>query len=71
MKSEEDVARAMYNLWPETAKILGLGRNQVHQGARTGEIPVVQIGRRWLVPKAALERMLRTSAQPTDTEEGR
>ena len=41
----------------EAAKILGIGRNQAYEAARRGEIPI-KIGRRILVPLAALERKL-------------
>ena len=37
---------------PETAKLLG------YEAARRGEIPTIRIGRRILVPVAALERKL-------------
>jgi len=43
----------------ETAKILGLGRNSAYEAVARGEIPVVKVGKRLLVPKAALEKMLR------------
>lgn len=42
----------------EAAVVLGIGRNQAYEGVRTGEIPSIRIGKRLLVPKAALERML-------------
>jgi len=42
----------------EAAKILGIGRNQAYKAARRGEIPTIKIGRRILVPLAALERKL-------------
>ena len=42
----------------ETAKLLGLGRNSCYEAARRGDIPTVIIGRRILVPVAALQRML-------------
>jgi excisionase family DNA binding protein len=42
----------------ETAKILGIGRNLCHDRVKTGEIPVLKIGRRLLVPRAALEKLL-------------
>ena len=42
----------------EAAKILGIGRNQAYEAARRGEIPTIKIGRRILVPLAALERKL-------------
>jgi excisionase family DNA binding protein len=46
----------------EAAKRLGIGRNQAYEAARRGDIPTLQIGRRWLVPAAALERMLNGGA---------
>ena len=42
----------------EAARVLGIGRSSAYQAARTGEIPVVRIGRRLLVPVGALESML-------------
>lgn len=42
----------------EAGRLLGIGRNQAYEAIRRGEIPVVRIGKRLLVPKAALERML-------------
>ena len=43
---------------PETAKVLGIGRNLCYDRVKTGEIPVIKIGRRLLVPRAALEKLL-------------
>jgi excisionase family DNA binding protein len=48
----------------ETASLLGLGRNQAYEAARRGEIPVLQIGRRKLVTKAALMRMMEAAGKP-------
>lgn len=42
----------------EVAKVLRLGRNTVYECLRAGTIPSVRIGRRLLVPKAALLRLL-------------
>ena len=42
----------------ETAKILGIGRQLAYDRVKTGEIPVIKIGRRLLVPRKALERLL-------------
>ena len=42
----------------ETAKLLGIGRNLCYERVKTGEIPSLKIGRRLLVPKAALEKLL-------------
>jgi excisionase family DNA binding protein len=42
----------------EAAHLLGVGRNQCYEAARSGSIPTLKIGKRILVPKAALDRML-------------
>ena len=42
----------------ETAKLLGIGRNLCYDQIKTGEIPSLKIGRRLLVPRAALEKLL-------------
>ena len=42
----------------EAAKILGIGRNLCYDKVKTGEIPVIRIGRRLLVPRRALEKLL-------------
>ena len=43
---------------PEAAKRLNIGRNQAYDAARKGEIPAFRVGRRWIVPTAALDQML-------------
>ena len=42
----------------EAAVLLRISRGSAYQAARTREIPTIRIGRRLLVPIAALERML-------------
>lgn len=42
----------------ETAELLGISRWLVQQAVRRGELPVVRIGRRILIPRARLEAML-------------
>jgi len=42
----------------EAARILGISRGGAYQAAKRGEIPIIRIGKRLLVPTAALERML-------------
>jgi len=42
----------------ECAKILGIGRQLAYDKVKTGEIPVIKIGRRLLVPRRALEKLL-------------
>jgi len=42
----------------EAARCLGIGRNSAYGAIARGEIPAVKVGKRLLVPKAALEKML-------------
>jgi excisionase family DNA binding protein len=43
---------------PEAATLLGISRGLGYELARSGRLPVIRFGRRLLVPKAALHRML-------------
>ena len=42
----------------EAAKQLGIGRNHAYSACKSGDIPTIRIGKRILVPQAALDRML-------------
>lgn len=42
----------------EAAKALGLSRNSTYQACQEGKIPHITIGRRILIPRAALDKML-------------
>lgn len=48
---------------PEAGVVLGLCRNAAYAAAARGEIPVLRIGGRLLVPMAALQRLLETAGQ--------
>jgi excisionase family DNA binding protein len=45
----------------EAAKELGIGRNQAYAAAKRGQIPTIRIGKRILVLKEPLKRMLEGS----------
>lgn len=51
---------------PEVAQVLRIGRNTAYDLARRGELPlpVIKCGRRLLVSKAALCRLLEEVRQP-------
>ncbi len=51
-------------LWPDTARLLGLGKDGVYRAAHEGVIPVIRVGRRMLVPRAAFQKLLETGAAP-------
>ena len=48
----------------EAATLLGIGRNSAYEVIKSGILPSVQIGRRILIPRAALERFLLKVGQP-------
>lgn len=49
----------------EAARVLGLGRSAAYSAAQRGDLPVLRIGRRLLVPTAALDRMLAGTTSPS------
>jgi excisionase family DNA binding protein len=42
----------------DVARVLGIGLTTAYEAVRCGQIPSVRVGRRFLVPKAALARLL-------------
>lgn len=42
----------------EAARVLGIGRATAYEAARVGKLPSIRIGRRLVVPKAALFKLL-------------
>ncbi len=43
-------------------RYFGIGRSAAYEAARRGEIPTIRIGRKLLVPIAAVERLLEQAA---------
>lgn len=49
----------------EEARIkLGISRGLIYEAIRRGEIPSIHIGRRILIPRAGLERMIELATKP-------
>ena len=42
----------------EPGRIIGVSRGSAYEAVKRGEIPVIRIGKKIRVPKAALERLL-------------
>jgi len=57
MQSTTDATPATYTV-AETARLLGVHEQTVRAAIAHGELPVVRIGRRQLVARAVLERLL-------------
>ncbi len=56
-RNRRPIKRATYTV-PEAGEKLGIGKNSAYEAAHTGQIPTIRVGRRLLVPRAALDRML-------------
>lgn len=50
----------------ETSTLLGIGRNAAYEAVRRGEIPSIKLGRRLLIPKAVVARMLELDDSPNE-----
>jgi excisionase family DNA binding protein len=48
----------------EVGEILGLSRPSAYAAANRGDLPVIRVGRRFIVPRHALERMLDEVSRP-------
>jgi len=59
----QDDARLTYTL-TEAASRLGISRALAYEAAHRGELPVCRIGRRMLVPRVALLRLLGQDGPP-------
>lgn len=42
----------------EAGHALGVSRNTIYQLVRSGRVPAIRLGRRWIVPRAQFERFL-------------
>ena len=53
----------------ESATVLGIARGSAYAAVKSGDLPTIRLGRRLLVPTAALRRMLcLDQVPPTDVE---
>lgn len=51
----------------EAAKILGIGRTSAFEAVARGDLPAIRMGRRLLVPKAALAELLAAARERPTT----
>jgi excisionase family DNA binding protein len=59
-----DPARTPTMTVEQVAEALGISRASAYEAAKTGEIPSIKIGRRVVVPTAAVRRMLLLDETP-------
>ena len=55
--TDEQITPQVYTV-AETQRILNLGRSSLYEAIARGGIPTIRIGKRLLIPRKALERML-------------
>ena len=55
----------------ETARILGLSRNTAYRAILSNEIPHIKIGKRILVPKQMLNKLLDGDSTALGVDDGR
>jgi len=48
----------VWNVWPDVGKRLNLSKTTTWKMIHTGQIPSIRLGKRYVVPKAALERLI-------------
>jgi hypothetical protein len=59
MSEKEEFKSETVNLWPEVGQRLGIGKNQVYEAAKRGEIEgLIRMGKRYILPRVIFERML-------------
>jgi excisionase family DNA binding protein len=51
---------------PEAAQLLRVGERSVYAAVHRGELPAVRIGRRIVLPGAALQRLLDEGIEPRE-----
>jgi excisionase family DNA binding protein len=60
-RGEETTGRLTFTV-PEAARLLGIARGSAYAAIQRGELNAVRIGKRLLVPRAALQRLLEVGA---------
>ena len=53
-----DIDKRLCITVPEAAEMLGLSRNFTYELVKQKQLPVVKFGKRLLIPRAALDKML-------------
>jgi excisionase family DNA binding protein len=54
----DDAELLVLDLWPDTARLCGVGKSKIYQMAAEGRLPIVKFGKRIKVLRRPLLRML-------------
>jgi excisionase family DNA binding protein len=63
MRAMENDEKRLCLTIPEVAKMLGISRNFTYELVRQHKLPVIIFGKRKLIPKVQLEKMLETEKE--------
>lgn len=58
--------REFWSLEEAGRRLFGVGRSRAWELARAGDIPAIRLGRRWLVPRRAIEALMRRAVEEAD-----
>lgn len=61
--SDPSITNAHTMTVTETAEMLGISRSSAYECVRAGSIPSIRLGRRIVIPKQAVARILDVAAQ--------
>lgn len=64
---EDKLERIVYTC-DEAALLLGISRPQVYLGIERDEIPHLRVGKRILIPRVALDKMLENAGTPAGSK---
>jgi excisionase family DNA binding protein len=53
-----DIEKRLCLTVPEAAELLGISRNFAYELVKQGQLPVIRFGKRLLIPRVALDKML-------------
>jgi excisionase family DNA binding protein len=59
----ENGASSVFGSVDELAQELGICRQSAYSGLRSGEIPSIRVGKRFVLPKAAIREWMRTAGR--------
>jgi excisionase family DNA binding protein len=62
---EPSIEPLVVKVWPDAGRALGLGRSATYDAVARGEIPVLRFGRRMVVSKKALARIVDGAGEGT------
>lgn len=50
--------KLVYSVWPEAGHLLGVSRAHIYKMVKEERLPVLKLGRRYVIPRLALLKML-------------